>query len=267
MNSTPPTPAALARLEFARQIAVEAGQFTLQYFCNSSLTFERKSDDSPVTIADKGAETLLRERITARFPEDAIVGEEHGVTAGDSGYRWILDPIDGTKSFITGVPLYGILVGMEHNGQPLVGVTYLPALDECYYACIGGGAWLSKQSGEPTPLKVSETKDLNDAIFLTSQVDTFAQRSAEVVFEKLQSACYITRTWGDCYGHMLVASGRADVMIDPLMNIWDAAALYPIIVEAGGQYLSWKGEARIDGGDAISTNAALAEQVLKLTAR
>ena len=253
------------RLALATEIAWKAGKQTLSLFQNADLQVEKKSDRSPVTLADRNAETLLRNEIAAHYPDDAIVGEEFGKTEGSSGYRWILDPIDGTKSFISGVPLYGTMVGVELDGESVMGVVYLPGLDEGVYASKGQGAWHIQGSSPPVAAKVSTTDQLAECTFVTSEVSSFSERSAGAVFERLQHACYVTRTWGDCYGYLLVATGRVDLMIDPILNIWDAAAVQPILQEAGGRFTDWRGAPRIDSGDAIGSNGHIHDQVVEIT--
>jgi histidinol phosphatase-like enzyme (inositol monophosphatase family) len=245
--------------------AREAGRLTLDYFQRDDLAVERKADASPVTVADRGAEQLLRDRIAVVFPDDAILGEELGERPGTSGFRWILDPIDGTKSFIHGVPLYGTLVGLEHESQPADGIIHIPALDETAYAAIGQGAWYVRGSDGPRPARVSATTKLAESLFVTSEVISFHRRGAQQVYEHLQAECRLTRTWGDCYGYLLVATGRAEVMVDPIMNIWDAAALLPIIQEAGGTYTDWRGAATIHSGEGVATNGLVLDEVLRIT--
>ncbi len=254
-----------ARLSLARQAAREAGRLTLNYFRSDRFSVERKDDDSPVTIADRQAEKLLREQIEATFPEDAIVGEEYGQREGESGYRWILDPIDGTTAFISGVPLYGTLVGVEYDQRSIAGVIYIPALDECVYAATGRGAWYLHGDKPPQAARVSSCESLSDGLFVTSQVDLFEKRDAWQVFRELQRRAYITRTWGDCYGYLLVATGRAEVMVDPNMRVWDAAALQPILEEAGGSFTDWQGNRTIYHGEGIGTNGRVLEEVLAVT--
>jgi histidinol phosphatase-like enzyme (inositol monophosphatase family) len=253
-----------SRLELAITAGKAAGQLTLNWFL-STLEIERKSDQSPVTIADKSAEQLLRQRIAAAFPFDAVLGEEFGESPGTSGFRWILDPIDGTKSFISGVPLYGTMVGVEHSGEALVGLVYIPGLDEGVYAKRGGGAWHFRGTQTPQRTFVSATPRLAEGLFVTSQVDNFAKRGAAEAFERLQSVASITRTWGDCYGYLLVATGRAEVMIDPILNLWDAAAVQPIVEEAGGTFTDWAGNRTIHASEAIATNGYVLEEVLAVT--
>ncbi len=255
----------LSRLNLAKSAALAAGRHTLKYFQAAGVRVERKSDNSPVTIADREAEQILREQITAAFPDDGIIGEEFGEQAGTSGYRWILDPIDGTKSFICGVPLYGTLIGVEHDGESVAGVIFIPGLDECVYAAKGHGAWYVKGETEPVPAQVSTRDRLTDCAFITSQVDLFRRRGAAEAYRRLEEAAYITRTWGDCYGYLLVATGRADAMVDADMHVWDAAALQPILEEAGGTFTNWQGRRTIYGGEGVATNGHVLEEVLDVT--
>lgn len=253
------------RLELARQAALEAGRITLEHFQRGDLRVERKSDRSPVTVADRNAEQHLRRRISEAFPGDAVLGEEFGATEGDSSWRWILDPIDGTKSFICGVPLYGTLIGIEHHDKSVAGVIHIAPLQETVYAAEGRGAWYVRGDAAPTPARVSSCDRLQEAVFLTSQVDLFDSRGAHEAFRRLSGEAFITRTWGDCYGYLLVATGRAEVMVDPEMHLWDIAALLPVVEEAGGTLTDWGGERTIHSGEAVATNGALLEQVLAAT--
>ena len=253
------------RLRLAREAAREAGAITLEYFRRDDLAVERKGDDSPVTAADRAAEEHLRRRIAENFPDDGILGEELPETEGQSGYRWILDPIDGTKSFIHGVPLYGTLVGVEREGRSVLGVILIPALDESVYAARGQGAWYASGNREPEPARVSSRQTLAESLFLTSEVLSFDELDRRTAYDRLQAACRLTRTWGDCYGYLMVATGRADVMVDPVMSIWDAAALSPILEEAGGTFTDWQGEPTIHAGEGIGTNGHVLEEVLAIT--
>ncbi len=251
------------RLELARLAAREAGQLTLRYFRSETLAVELKQDQSPVTVADRGSEQLLRERIAERFPDDGILGEEFPEKPGTSGYRWILDPIDGTKSFIRGVPLYGTLVGVEYEGRSTIGVIYIPALEECLYAATGQGAWYECGQAAARPAHVSTRKTLAEALLCAS--DTRFPPARREAYDRLQQAVGVSRTWGDCYGYLLVATGRADVMIDAIMNVWDAAALQPILLEAGGTFTDWQGRPTIYSGDGIATNGHVLAEVLAIT--
>ncbi len=243
-------------LEVARQAVEHAGRLTLEYF-RTALAVEHKADASPVTIADRRAEQQLRERLAAAFPDDGFLGEEFGEQAGSSGRRWILDPIDGTQSFIRGVPLYGVLVGLEHGGRCVVGVAGFPALGETYWAARGQGAFCDGR-----PIQVAAPPSLAEATLLTSDAKPQHYGEKYPGFERLLRRVGRQRGWGDCYGYALVASGAADIMVDPLLNPWDSAAVLPIVEEAGGAFFSWEGEDTIYGGSGIACPLGLREQVL-----
>ena len=264
----PPTdlPAAeiAERLSFALEVGREAGAVTLEYFRRGDLEVQRKGDDSPVTLADRRAEEHLRRRIADRFPEDAILGEEFPERPGTSGFRWVLDPIDGTKSFIHGVPLYGTLIGVEHGGQSVLGVNLIPALDECVYAAQGQGAWYVGQGQPPQPARVSRTARLSEGLFLTSEIANFDAVGHRNLYDRLSTVARLSRTWGDCYGYLMVATGRAELMVDPLMNLWDAAAVQPILEEAGGTFTDWQGRPTIYSGQGVATNGLILDEVLAL---
>jgi histidinol-phosphatase len=255
------------RLDLAVAAARRAGDLTLTYFQRDDFAVEFKADHSPVTVADRGAEELLRREIAAVFPDDGILGEELGEKPGTSGYRWILDPIDGTKSFISGVPLYGTLIGVERDGRSLVGVIHIPGLAETVYAAKGQGAWYVKGAEMPKPAKVSTKSALAESLFLTSEVKSFHKIDRYDAYDKLQQASRITRSWGDAYGYLLLAVGRAEVMIDPIMNVWDCAALQPVIEEAGGTFTDWNGVPTIHSGNSVATNGRVYEEVLAITRR
>ncbi len=252
------------RQQLAIEAAREAGKITLEYFQTDDLVVDRKADDSPVTVADRRAEQHLRKRIAEEFPDDGIVGEEFPTTEGTSGYRWIVDPIDGTKSFISGVPLYGTLVGVEHQDRGVIGVIYMPALNEIVYAATGQGAWHETPSNSRRPACVSSVAKLSDGLFCTCEVKTFLNSDRQAAYDRLQATAQISRTWGDCYGYLLVATGRAAAMIDPVANVWDIAAVQPIIEEAGGRFTDWQGQPTIHSGDGIGTNGRVHEEVLRL---
>jgi histidinol phosphatase-like enzyme (inositol monophosphatase family) len=241
-------------LEFAIDLARGAGDITLEYFRKKPET-SKKSDGSYVTIADRQAESYLRKRIAERFPDDGILGEEEGESQGTSRRRWILDPIDGTFAFVHGVPLYGVLIAVEIEGEMTVGVVNIPVLAEIVSAAKGLGCFLN---GEPA--HVSNTAELKDALLLSTSF-RFG-RAAE-----LQEKAKVSRTWGDCYGYVLVATGRADVMLDPVMNLWDCAPLLPIMEEAGGTFTDWAGVRTADGGNSIATNGLLFDEVMEIVRR
>ncbi len=251
-----------SRLDLAVAAARGAGEVTLEFFRRDHLDVELKADDTPVTAGDRSAEQYLRQRIAEVFPQDGIFGEEFDERPGTSGFRWILDPIDGTKSFIHGVPLYSTLVAVECEGESVLGVIRIPALDECVYAARGLGAWYVQGDRSPTPARVSQHRPLSKALFVTSEVISFDQHGRRVAYDRLQSASRLTRTWGDGYGYLMVATGRADVMVDPIMAIWDAAPMLPILEEAGGTFCDWQGNRTYQAGEGIATNGLLLAEVL-----
>src|SRR5262249_45017515 len=222
-------------LDFAIGAAREAGKVTLDFF-RTGVAVQSKPDQSPVTMADLRAEEKLRELIGSKYPDHDITGEEYGETARSSRYRWILDPIDGTQSFIRGVGMYGVLIGLEIDGQPVLGVANFPALGEIVYAARGLGCYWNGR-----PVRVSEIKSLGDATLLMTDVPSLYQHGRGQAYQRLSRAVRFERTWGDCYGHILVATGRAEIMLDPVMNVWDCAPLLPILQEAGGTFTDWNG--------------------------
>jgi histidinol-phosphatase len=253
------------RMAVAVELARLSGDSTLDLF-GSGVTVERKADDSPVTEADKRAERLLREELAKRFPEDAILGEEFGEESGDSPYQWIVDPIDGTKSYISGVPLYSTLVGLVHRGECVAGVIYLPALREIVFAGRGLGAWhATASSPDITQCQVSN-RPLSEGLFVVSQVDTFAARDAADAYLRVEKEAYITRSWGDGYGYLLVATGRAELMVDPIANAWDLAAVQPVVEEAGGRFTDWQGNPTVFGGEGVGSNGLVHDTALRLLA-
>jgi histidinol phosphatase-like enzyme (inositol monophosphatase family) len=220
------------------------------------LSIELKDNGSPVTQADKAAEQLARDWIMKKFPKDGILGEEFGSYNEGAERRWIVDPIDGTVSFVHGVPLWGSLVAVLRGDEVLAGAIFCPAVDELVCAAPGEGSWWNGSRAH-----VSQTTDLAEAVVITT--DTRFAGSPEKLprLHSLVSKAAACRGWGDCYGYLLVATGRADIMIDPLMNPWDAAAVIPVIQEAGGVFTDWKGQSTAFGGDGAATNAGLADVV------
>jgi histidinol-phosphatase len=247
-------------LDFAIDAAWQAGRLTLQYF-QAAFNVEWKSDQSPVTIADQGAEQLLRRLIQQKYPDHAIVGEEFGAEHNaDAPFRWILDPIDGTRSFIRGVPLYAVLVGLEIEGEMAVGVSNFPALNELVAGATGLGAtWNGR------PCRTTSVNRLSDALVCYTDGAGFAKHGKGERWSKIKAAAQTERGWGDAYGHCLVATGRADAMFDPIMSVWDCAALVPILQEAGGTFTDWQGTTTAYGKEAISTNGQLLDEILTLT--
>lgn len=243
-------------MDIARRAADVAREVIMPLY-ESSLTVELKADRTPVTSADKGAEEAIRAFLARECPSHGVLGEEFGETPGDGRHRWILDPIDGTKSFIHHVPLWGTLVALERDGAPVVGVIACHAAGETASGARGEGAWLNGER-----IRVSDIETLADATVSTTSVSRLYS-DHPAVLSALSGHVGLFRGWGDCYGYLMVAAGRADVMIDPEMNIWDAAALYPIITEAGGRITRWDGTPRHDGS-AVATNGRLHEAMLAI---
>lgn len=243
-------------LDFAVDSAQLAGAFTLGYF-NASPPVELKADRTPVTAADRGAEERLRQRIESAFPTHGIVGEELGVKEGSEPARWILDPIDGTFSFICGVPLYAVLIGFEWEGEAVAGVIHLPALGDTIYAARGLGCrWNGRLA------HVSGVRELSEArlVFASSKAAQSYGKGPE--FARLLAAAGHDRGFCDAYGYALVATGRAEIAIDPRMALWDTAALFPVITEAGGTLTDWKGNATHTAPEAVATNGHLFSSVM-----
>ena len=261
----PGDPGSLAPLlDHATEFAREAGRVTLSYF-GSVLSADAKGDGSPVTRADREAEAVLREAIQGRFPNHAILGEEYGEEAGTEPIRWILDPIDGTRSFLHGVPLYAVLIGVEMGGEPVLGVAHFPALGETIAAGRGLGCrWWRKAGGNPVSAAVSDEPALSRSVALTTDPEGILVSSVGPGWRSLADRAGFVRGWGDAYGHLLVATGRAEVMVDPVLSPWDAAPFLPILEEAGGRFTDLDGRSTIHGGSGISTNGRLHAQVLEL---
>ena len=239
-------------LEAVSDVARAAGAVALRHF-TSTLTVEQKPDGSPVTIADRTAEHCARDWIRARFPEDGVLGEELGAVRQDARRRWIIDPIDGTKSFVRGVPLWGTLVGVCEDDGVVAGAASFPALDELVCAAVGRGAWWNGAR-----CNVSTVSRIDDATVLTT--DQRFSRTPERLdgWRRLAARASLARDWGDCYGYLLVATGRAEVMLDGILADWDTAALVPVIREAGGVFTDCAGRHTPFGRSAVATNAALA---------
>jgi histidinol-phosphatase len=244
-------------LATATTLAHEAGQVALAHY-QRGVAVERKADRSPVTIADRTAEQLIRRRLAEIYPGHVVLGEEFGADGSSASHRWIVDPIDGTRSFVHGVPLFGVLIALELDGVVVAGVCHLPAVNETLAAARGLGCMWNGR-----PAQASRTAALEDATILYSDGRSMRRRLGPR-WAGLEETVNEVRGWGDCYGHCLVATGRADVMLDAAMNPWDCAALLPILNESGGRFTDWRGEARIDGGDAVSTNGLLHDAVLDL---
>jgi histidinol-phosphatase len=244
-------------LEFATTVAQEAGALTLRHF-GGLVNHEAKGDGSPVTIADREAEELIRKRVEQRFPEHSILGEEYGESNAGSPVRWILDPIDATRSFMRGVPLYGVLIGIEIEAESVVGVAHFPPLRETIAAGAGlGCTWNGK------PCRVSPVDTIESAVICTTDVERILSRPQGAGWRRIQQRCSFSRTWGDCYGHALVATGRIEAQVDPVAASWDAGPFLTIATEAGGRFTTLDGEATVHGGSGISSNGLLHDEILR----
>lgn len=256
-------------LTFTTDLAYRAGRITLGYF-NVGVRPDYKPDDSPVTAADRAAEQFIRGEIEKHYPTHAILGEEFGETAANtrlsasesahaSAFRWIIDPIDGTKSFLRGVPLYGVLIGLEIDGAIKVGAAYYPGTDEMLCAAEGLGAWWNGRRAH-----VSEINNMDRAFVCYTNVRNMVQYGRGEAWERINAAAYASRSWSDAYGYLCAATGRAEVMLDPIMNIWDCGPFPIIFKEAGGYFGSWDGREGHTFDEALACNAVIKDQMLKL---
>lgn len=244
-------------LQFGLNAVWQAGRITLGYF-QTAVQAQKKADNSPLTIADQLAEQKIRQLIEAEYPDHAILGEEYGRGQTESRYTWVIDPIDGTKSFVSGVPLYANLLALLDGDEAVVGIINLPALNEVVYAVRGGGCYWNGRR-----CRVSQTSQLKEAVLLASDLNTFSGAKADG-WQRLIGATYIQRTWGNAYGYALVATGRADLMVDPMMALWDAAPLQLILEEAGGTFTDWQGQATIHNEESIATNGRLYKPLMEV---
>lgn len=253
----PPTDSLLVAAE---ELARLTGNVALQHY-RSALDVERKADGSPVTAADRAAEQAARAWVRERFPDDGVLGEEFGEERAGARRRWIIDPIDGTKSFVRGVPLWGSLVALCEGDVVLAGAAFLPAVDELVVAAPGAGCWWNGRR-----CSVSLVSELSSATALTTDERFRHHAQRRAAWERLGGRVGVSRSWGDCFGYLLVATGRAEIMCDPELSPWDAAALQPIIAEAGGVFTDWSGCPTAFGGSAIATNRVLADEARTLLA-
>lgn len=256
MTAVPPVDRAL--VDIAADLVQRAGEITLEYFRSAELGLELKSDGTPVTAADKAAERFLRDELAARFPDDSVLGEEEGAAPGTSGRRWIIDPIDGTKAFSHGVPLYSTLLALDDEHGPAVGVIGLPALGEIVAAGRGLGCELNG-----VPCRVSTTPEVTGSYLSTSE---FNHWPADMLLAA-HGAGVAMRTWGDGFGYALVATGRIDAMVDPSIHLWDIAPCRVVIPEAGGRFTTLAGTTESDPPDAIATNGVIHDELLGIIGR
>jgi histidinol phosphatase-like enzyme (inositol monophosphatase family) len=243
-------------LEAVAEVARVAGDRALRHF-RTRLVVESKRDGSPVTVADREAERVARAWIRERFPSDGILGEELGEERPGSRRRWVLDPVDGTKTFVRGVPLWGTLVAVHEGETILAGAIYCPAVGELVAAAPGAGCWWNGSR-----CAVSGVSDLGAATILTTDERFVEHPQRAASWRELAARVAVSQTWGDCYGYLLVATGRAELMTDPVLSPWDAAVLLPVITEAGGVYTDWRGRATVfERAGVVATNALLADEI------
>ena len=241
---------------FAKHLSIVSGTVINSYF-RSGVKVDSKSDSSPVTIADKKAEELMREEIMKKFPDHGIIGEEFGKHNESSDYQWILDPIDGTKSFICGAVTFGTLIALTFKGNPILGVINQPVLKEFL---IGDNNFTELNGNK---VRVRETNNLSDAVLLATDHFGIGEYFNQEKFNELAKQVKLYRNWGDCYGYYLVATGFADIMIDPIMSIWDSMALIPVIKGAGGIINDYKGEDAISGTSIVASTPGIHSEIIK----
>jgi histidinol-phosphatase len=244
-------------LIFALTLADAADAITRSRFLARDLVVERKPDRSPVTDADTAVEDAVRELLAARRPGDVVVGEERGGVIGATGRSWVLDPIDGTKNFLRGVPAWATLIALVVDGHPRVGVISAPALGRRWWAATGEGAWTSDPDGGRRRVSVSGVRDLADAYLSTTDLGSWVRYHSREHYLRLVDACWETRAFGDFWQHCLVAEGSMDLAAEPIVNPWDVAAVQVLVEEAGGTFTDLSGAARFDGGSALSSNGHL----------
>jgi histidinol-phosphatase len=248
-----------ADLAFALELADVADEITLPRFRASDLVVESKPDLTPVTEVDRAAEKTLRARIEAGRPGDGVLGEEYGETAGTGTRRWILDPIDGTKSFVRGIPAWATLIALERDAEMVVGVVSAPALRRRWWAARGAGAFADGER-----IRVSGVTKIEDALLCFTSVTAFDDYGLGDQFRTLSRRCWAARGFSDYWAHVLVAEGSAEIAVEPAMNLWDNAPLQVIVEEAGGRFSDLAGNRRVDGGDAVTTNGLLHDEVLAI---
>jgi histidinol phosphatase-like enzyme (inositol monophosphatase family) len=253
----------LARLELALQLADEAGSRLLRTFQDPALRTEHKPDGTIVTAADRETEEIIRAGVARVFPGDGLLGEEGTEERGTSGWRWIVDPLDGTRSYVRGIPHFVTLIAVERGGEPLIGVAHAPALGEMLSAARGGGSWWTTRTGEQRAARVSRTADLAQAYVELGALASFRRAGCAEVHARLLPALKRTRGWSDGYAFMLVATGRVDAAINAGFSPWDLAPFLPILEEAGGRFTDWSGARTIERPNVVASNGLLHEALLR----
>ena len=252
-----------ADLALATKLADAADAVSMQYFGAADLGIQIKSDDSPVTVADKGAEQAIRDVLAQERPDDAIWGEEFG-SGASAARRWIIDPIDGTKNYLRGVPVWATLIGLEVDGEIVLGMVSAPAMGRRWWATQGAGAWTRSVAGAVSPLLVSNVDRISQASFSFSDEDYWLERGARTGLRYLIDNCWRTRAYGDFWSHILVAEGAVDIAAEPALMPWDMAAIIPIVTESGGRMTGFTGQPPLSEGCAVSTNGHLHELTLRV---
>jgi myo-inositol-1(or 4)-monophosphatase len=249
-----------AHLSFIHELAEASARVILPYYGARDMGLELKGDSSPVTLADRGAEKVMREMISARFPDHGIVGEEFGTERGDAEHVWVLDPVDGTKSFILAVPLFGTLIGLLHRGKPVLGCIHQPVTRQLM---IGDGR-TTTLNGEP--VRVRRCPRLSDATLLTTDPQYPAKYQDGAAFAALAESVRLYRGFGDCYGYLMLCAGWVDVMVDPIMNPWDLLPLVPVLEGAGARVTDWQGRPADHMGatSAIASVPELHDEVVRV---
>jgi histidinol-phosphatase len=249
-------------LQLALDLADAADAITMRHYQSTSLAVRTKSDKTPVSEADEAVERMIRERVTAERPGDGVVGEEFGSDDATTNRRWIIDPIDGTKNYVRGIPIFATLIGLEENGRMVAGVVSAPAMERRWWAASGEGAFCHAL-GTTRAMRVSSVDTLEQAHLTYDSILDFDQHGGAVRFLSLMRRCTRSRGFGDFWAHMLVAEGAVEIALEPAVAIWDMAPVQVIVEEAGGRFTDMRGDARIDGGSALSTNGLVHDAVLE----
>jgi histidinol-phosphatase len=247
-----------SRYDLAVDAARQAGDLARTYF-DRAVEIEWKADRTPVTVADRRAEELIRALVAKHFPADGFLGEEFGDQPGASGFRWVIDPIDGTKSFVRGIPLWGTLVGLEHRCEPIAGVCYAPGLGQLWRALRGDGAYRDDRR-----VWVSDVADLSASLVCYTSVGCFREPGRQAAFARLADRTGGPRGHGDWYGFALVAQGSAEAIVDYGLHPWDAAAPRVLVEEAGGTFTDWSGVPTANAPDVVASNGKVHAELLKI---
>jgi histidinol-phosphatase len=253
-------------LDLAIRLADAADVLTTTRFRALDLTYERKPDRTPVTDADTSVEDAIRAVLATERPADIVAGEERGGMAAELGRSWLIDPIDGTKNFLRGVPVWATLIALIEDGEPVVGMVSAPLLGRRWWAAKGDGAWLRDVAGTRR-ITVSKVSTLSDAYLSTTDLGTWVQFHSREKYLALADACWETRGFGDFWSHCLVAEGSMDIAAEAIVNPWDVAAAQVLVTEAGGRFSDLTGTPRYDAGSALSTNGLLHDETLAILER